>query len=335
MKCFRKILVAVESANVFAQAGDELSAPSQHALTRAIWLAGQTGAELTIFSTVALSPFIEDLLREQLAEGSDAPTRAMHEILERCVAQAEQKGVQARSKVAAGVPWQEICRQAQSEDYDVVIAGTRDLGHVGRILFGSTGMKLLRNCPAPVWITRPGLRDDRFEILVPSDFSDASLNSLRFALEIGRFGHACIHLLHVVDEPLSPPTWYGYVPPQMVENYIASRRANVKKKLHDQLGQAGDRSSEVGVHVHVVEGQPDEAILQAIDDLNINLVVMGTAARSGVARVVLGNTTERLISHMRCSLIAVKSPEFQSSLSLDSQADVTPATSSMSPSRSI
>jgi len=333
MNCFRKILVAVEPSNVFAQAGDELSSPSQHALTRAIWLAGQTGAELTIFSTVVLSPFIEDLLREQLAEGTDAPTRAMYEILERCVAQAKEKGVQARSKVAAGIPWQEICRQAQSEQYDIVIAGTRDLGHVGRILFGSTGMKLLRNCSAPVWITRPGLRNDRFEILVPSDFSDASLNALRFALEIGRFGHACIHLMHVVDEPHSPPTWYGYVPPQMVEDYIASRRANVKKKLHNQLGLAGDRSAAVGVHVHVVEGQPDEAILQTIDDLNINLVVMGTAARSGVARVVLGNTTERLISHMRCSLIAVKSPDFESPLSIDSRTGAMPAAPSMSPAR--
>ena len=333
MNCFRKILVAVEPSNVFAQAGDELSGPSQHALTRAIWLAGQTGAELTIFSTVVLSPFIEDLLREQLAEGSDAPTRAMYEILERCVAQAKEKGVQARSKVAAGIPWQEILSAGAIRRVRHRHCGNARLRTRRPDPFRIHGDEALAQLFGSRVDYVPGLRDDRFEILVPSDFSDASLNALRFALEIGRFGHACIHLLHVVDEPLSPPTWHGYVPPQMVEDYVASRRANVKKKLHDQLGQAGDRSAEVGVHVHVVEGQPDEAILQAIDDLNINLVVMGTAARSGVARVVLGNTTERLISHMRCSLIAVKSPEFESPLSLGSQTCAMPAAQSMSPAR--
>jgi universal stress protein E len=334
MRCFRKILVAVEPSNGVVEATNELTAPSQHALTRAVWLASQTGAELTIFSTVALSPFMEDLLRQQLAKGDDAPTRAAGELLERLVALATQKGVQARSKFAVGIPWQEICRETQAEEYDVVIVGTRDLGHMGRILFGSTGMKLLRNCSAPVWITRPALRDDRFEILVPSDFSDASLNALRFAMETGRFGHACVHLLHVINEPLTPPTWYGYVPPQMmVEDYIASRRASVKKKLHDQLGQVGDRSPQVGVQVHVVEGQPDEAILQAIDDLKINLVVMGTAARSGVQRIVLGNTAERLISHMRCSLIAVKGPHFEPLAALESRASTNSTVSSMLPAQ--
>ncbi|HXY36421.1 MAG TPA: universal stress protein [Planctomycetaceae bacterium] len=308
MKCIRKILVAVEPSNVAGQGKEILTSPSQHALSRAIWLASQTGAELTIFSTVTLSPFLEDLLREQLAEGTDRPTRATLELLERCVAQAKEKGVNARPKTGVGIPWQEICREVKSEAYDLVIAGTRDLGHVGRILFGSTGMKLLRNCSAPVWITRPGLRDERFEILVPSDFSAASLEALRFALEIGRFAHGCIHLLHVVHEPIAPPVWYGYAPPQeMVVDYIAKRRAELKKRLHDQLAQVSDRSADVGVRVHIIEGQPDEAILQAIDDLNINLVVMGTAARTGVPRVVLGNTAERLVSHMRCSLVAVRS----------------------------
>jgi nucleotide-binding universal stress UspA family protein len=331
MRSCRKILVAVEPSNVVAQATDELTAPSQHALTRAIWLASQSRAELTIFSTVVLSPFIQDLLREQLTEGQDVPTRAAYELLERPVALATQKGVQARSKVAVGIPWQEICREAESDDYDVVIVGTRDLGHVGRILFGSTGMKLLRNCSAPIWITRPGLRDERFEILVPSDFSDASLNALRFAMEIGRFGHACVHLLHVVDESPAIPIWHGRFSPQVVEDYFATRRAKVKKRLHDQLAQVGDRSPQVGVQVHVVEGQPDETILQAIDDLKINLVVMGTAARSGVQRIVLGNTTERLVSHMRCSLIAVKGPDFQSPVPLATGDSTHSSLASMSP----
>ena len=330
MKHFGKILVAVEPSNVFAEVGDVLTRPSQHALDRAIWLASQTGAGLTIFSTVAISPFIENLLQEQLRDNRDEPMHATRELLERCVAQAQQKGVAAISKVTVGIPWEEICRYVQSEGHDIVIAGTRDLGRVSRIVFGSTGVKLLRNCPAPVWISRPGLSAEQLEILVPTDFSDASIEALRLALEIGQVGHACVHLLHVLGDPLSLPIWDRHVSPQMVEDYIAKRRAQFKKRLHDQLAQAGDRSPGVGAHVHVIEGAPDDAILQAIDDLNINLVVMGTAARSGLARVALGNTTERLISHMRCSLVAVKPPGFRCPLISDSETVVHPP---MSPAR--
>ena len=183
--------------------------------------------------------------------------------------------------MAVGIPWQEICRHVEAEEYGVVIAEMCNLGHVGRVLFGSTGMQLLRHCPAPVWISRPEAHDNRFEILVPSDLSEASLGAISFALEIGRFSHACVHLVHVVEKVPSLPAWYGYAPPQVfVEEYIAKRLAGVKKRLHDQVMEVRERSSDVNVHVHVVEGSPDEAILQAVDDLKINLVVMGTAVRT-------------------------------------------------------
>src|SRR5262249_49825335 len=139
MNSFRKILVAVEPADIFAE-GERPTVASQHALSRAISLASKTGAELTVFSTVVLSPFLEELLREQLAEGEDPPTIAAQEMLERCVAQAERLGVKANAKISIGVPWQDICQLVQTENYDVVIVGTRDLSRVSRILFGSTGM---------------------------------------------------------------------------------------------------------------------------------------------------------------------------------------------------
>jgi universal stress protein E len=108
----------------------------------------------------------------------------------------------------------------------------------------------------------------------------------------------------------------------MVEDYIAEQHAAAKKKLHDQLARIAGRALQKGVHVHVIDGPPDEVILKAIDDLHIDLVVMGTSARSGISSLVLGNTTERLISHMKCSLLAVKPPGFQCPVSLTSEPDV-------------
>jgi universal stress protein E len=175
----------------------------------------------------------------------------------------------------------------------------------------------LRNCPCPVWVTRPDPNWDDLNILVPSDFSDVSLEALRIAVNGGQLVDTRLHLLHVLEGQIGPPAWFGRVQRQIVEEYIASQRAEAKKSLHAQLALTDYRTLTHGVHVHVVDGPPDEAILKAIDDFQIDLVVMGTSARSGLSNLVLGNTAERLISHMKCSVIAVKPPGFVSPYTID------------------
>jgi universal stress protein E len=104
---------------------------------------------------------------------------------------------------------------------------------------------------------------------------------------------------------------------QMIQDYIAAERAEAKKRLNEQLSLTDYRTLEHGVQVHVVDGPADEAILKAIDDFQIDLVMMGTSARSGISSLVLGNTAERLVSHMKCSVIAVKPAGFECPVSLD------------------
>jgi universal stress protein E len=311
MKRFQNILVGVDLTDADPNSPSLLSRPSRQALARAIWLAAHTGGKLMIFSALPVSPFIENYLHRELTEDRYDPAREATAFLERLVGQAERDGVAALSRLAVGIAWEEICRQVVNNDHDLVIVGTRDLGHLGRVFFGSTDMHLLRYCPCPVWVARPDAYWEHQEILVPSDFSDVSLEALRIALGGSRLVDARIHVLHVLEGGVGPPAWYGRVPAQRVENYIAEQHQQARHRLHEQLAKVGDRTLQPGVIVHVVEGSPDEMILQAIDNLKIDLVVMGTAARTGLNRMMLGNTTERLISHMRCSLIAVKPRDFE------------------------
>ena len=309
MQLFRDILVGVDLSSVDPQAGVELTAPNQQALDRAIWLASRTQENLTIFSCIHIYPYVREALQREL-EGSRLESEG-RKILEGFVARAKIEGVHARSKLVFGVPWEEICLQVQSDEHDLVIIGTRDLGRAGRFLFGSTGMKLLRNCPCPIWVTRPDAHWDHVNVLVPSDFSDVSLEALRLAVNVGQLFDTRIHVLHAFERPVGPPAWYGYVSKQMVEDRTAAQRAEADKKLHEQLARTDYRTLRHGAQVHVVDGPADEAILKAIDDFQIGLVVMGTAARSGLAGLALGNTTERLVSQMRCSLMAVKPAGFR------------------------
>jgi universal stress protein E len=322
MQRFRKILVGVELSTVETSddghpAHVELTPPSAEALRRAIWLAAHTRGELTIFTALEVSAHAHAVLEKELNHAPGDLEREAGEILDRILDRAKSEGIEARRKLAFGTPWQEICRQVLAEKHDLVVVGTRDVGQISRILFGSTGMKLLRNCPCPVWVTRPDPNWDDLNILVPSDFSDVSLEALRIAVNGGQLVETRLHLLHALEGQIGPPAWFGRVQRQIVEEYRATQRAEAKSRLHEQLALTDYRTLANGVKVHIVDGPPDEAILKAIDDFEIDLVVMGTAARGGLSSLVLGNTAERLISHMKCSIIAVKPLEFVCPLAAD------------------
>jgi len=69
--------------------------------------------------------------------------------------------------------------------------------------------------------------------------------------------------------------------------------------------------------VHFVIEPPDFAIMNCIEQHDIDLVVMGTVGRAGISGFITGNTAERLLPRIPCSLLAVKPSGFESPVSLD------------------
>jgi nucleotide-binding universal stress UspA family protein len=63
----------------------------------------------------------------------------------------------------------------------------------------------------------------------------------------------------------------------------------------------------VGAHIQVCEGEPVEVIADVARREEIDLIVMGTVARTGVAGLVVGNTAEKVLARVDCSLLTTKS----------------------------
>lgn len=96
-------------------------------------------------------------------------------------------------------------------------------------------------------------------------------------------------------------------------------REHAVKELEGQIDRAGARSLSPPVRVHLLDEigiLPDQGILQFIKQNAIDLLVMGTIARGGVAGVMIGNTAERLMPELSCSLLAVKPKDFVSPVRL-------------------
>jgi nucleotide-binding universal stress UspA family protein len=64
--------------------------------------------------------------------------------------------------------------------------------------------------------------------------------------------------------------------------------------------------------VELIHGEPEEVIARFVESHGIDVVVMGTVARTGISGLVMGNTAERVLQRLRGSVLAVKPPGFES-----------------------
>lgn len=308
MELFKKILVGVDLSHTDNPTVDDLSSPAQCAIDRAMWLAGQVPAELTFFSASDLPASSEGLLKESAVKTMTDETQA---ILDELVTQAQAAGISATAIQAHGTAWEEIIRHVQKNETDLVIVGTRDPGFASRLLFGSTGLRLLRFCPCPVWVTKPDANWDDLEILVATDFSEVSQDALDIGVRAARLTGARLRVLHVVPHSTDRRMRHTGLRDDEIKAYYQSLREEAEQKMQEQLAQTDFRTVEAGVTLDVQEGPADMVILDTIDTHHIDLLIMGTLARRGLAGMLIGNTAENLLPQLACAILAIKPRDFE------------------------
>lgn len=319
MSQFQNILVGIDLLQSDQIGSADFSPPVAEAIKQATWLAEKCSSRLTFFAAVELPE--DDLysLDEQDRVCRDLHA-AGHKVLDELVRQAASRGIAAECHVTAGEGWTEITRQVIRAEHDLVVVGTRNLGAVQRFLFGSTAMKLLHNCPCPVWVTRPEPQATPMRILVASDFTAVSDAALRLGLDLASRCRANVDLLHAVDFPLDR-LWSTGLVDSSTKAYHDQVRCDARLRLQEQLDRVAATMPGVRAEIHVVEGLSiaDTAILEFVESHHVDLVVMGTMARSGIPGVFIGNTAERLVTHLKASLMAVKPADFRSPLESDTK----------------
>ncbi len=308
MEFFKNVLVGVDLAHSEEATLDGLNLPTRCAIERGIWLAGQVSAELTFFSATDIAPREEEFLKES---GVQSLTETAQTILDELVTHAKSLGVEARSVLAEGKAWEETIRQVQKAGHDLVIVGTRDAGFASRLLYGSTGMRLLRFCPCPVWVTKPGANWEDLEILVASDFSEVSQDALELGVLSARLMGARLRVLYALEHQLDRRMRHTGLADDEIKAHYQKLKQEAEQTLHEQLAQTDYRTVEAGIVVEVEEGPADMVILDTIEEHHIDLLIMGTIGRRGLAGMLIGNTAEKLLPLLPCAILAIKPRDFE------------------------
>jgi nucleotide-binding universal stress UspA family protein len=140
-------------------------------------------------------------------------------------------------------------------------------------------------------------------ILHPSDFSSASRAAFRKAIDMAKASRAELLLLHVVS-PVVPVPGDGYVSPEMYDQLSASSRAWAQKRLDSLVAQA--KKSRARVKGFILEGAASDEIVRFARARRVELIVMGTHGRKGLAKLFVGSVADRVVAAATCPVLTVR-----------------------------
>lgn len=143
-----------------------------------------------------------------------------------------------------------------------------------------------------------------------TDFSPASMAAYPHALENAKASGAELITVHVLFAPIPFAGEGVYVDPQTWDRIFAGALA----ETHKQLDPLVARAREAGVNATGVVLETEGAgrageIVRMAKDKGVDLLVLGTHGRSGVARFFLGSVAARVVATATCPVLTVRAPE--------------------------
>jgi nucleotide-binding universal stress UspA family protein len=140
-------------------------------------------------------------------------------------------------------------------------------------------------------------------IMVPHDFGDAAEHALAYALDLGQKLGARVTVVHAFEVPA-----FGY-PDALVASlqFLPEIEAAAGRALDAVKSRV--RGAPVDVEVSLRRGTPWEQITAAASEMKVDLIVMGTHGRRGVAHALLGSVAEKVVRTAPCPVLTVRAPE--------------------------
>lgn len=139
-------------------------------------------------------------------------------------------------------------------------------------------------------------------LLVPVDFSEHSRQALIHARELAATVGAEIYVFHVFERPIHPELYLGGMPLDSPD--FRTVEGSLREALETFVRETPGK--DVATSLHVVEGRAVPAILEFVQDYEVGLVVIATHGLTGLAHVLLGSVSEKVVRRATSPVLSVK-----------------------------
>jgi len=205
--------------------------------------------------------------------------------------------------VEAGVPSAEIVKQVLKEQHDLLLISTKKQKTVKNHFLGGTSTELMRQCPCPIWAVKPGAGEEvkmmigmHFDEKVEDHNDTLNHELLKVAGAVADSSTSEMHLVTVVKD---------------INSELSKQRTTELERLRNDISDPTYEVTPV-----ILEGNPTVKLPEYAAQKSIDLLIMGMLSRSGIKGFFIGNTAEKIIDDMDCSVLVVKPKEFVSQIKI-------------------
>ena len=300
----RRILVIVDPTS-----------DAQPAVERAVWLAKRLGATVELF----VCDYEQHLAGERFYD-SDSLQTAREALIDghsrhlREIARAiETQGVALSVDARWDHPFDEgIGRKVRESKPYLVVKDTRYHSAIERSIISNTDWNLIQNCPAPLLLVKPRAIADKPCVMAAVDpvhahDKPAELDHqiLSWAQEICAATDGQLHVFHAFDPtPAIAAASTSTVTP--ISAPVSELTERLEQRHREALSELLEEHPLKSLQLHVHQGAPQTLLTSLAKHIQADVVVMGAVSRSGLKRVFIGSTAERVLDHLPCDLLIVK-----------------------------
>jgi nucleotide-binding universal stress UspA family protein len=278
------------------------------------------GTEIRIVSViwdVLLEHEIAALSTEQwgvFQETENGTRGEVEELLAAESATLQQAGWTVTTEIRSGHPAAEIVAAAEDYDADLIVVGSHGLTGFKRFLLGSVSNQVLQSAQHSVLIVRkaeeecdgkdpkpPAPEGHPWRVLVCYDGSEPSDKAVDFCTQLDLDEEAAIQALTIL-----PMVRLFRQDIRQELNWVWQQKKEVEKA---ELSAAADRLRQHGANVTtalVEAGDVSHAILDAGDEFDADLIVLGHKGKGAIERFLMGSVTPRVAHHACISVLAVR-----------------------------
>ncbi len=282
MKLTKNILLAVD-----------FSTGSSEAAKTAIYLSETLGARITPIHIV-LKNAESTVDVKELGKTIDA---RLQQIVK---GHGDGRTIFSKTVVRVGTPFDQILRYADGIGANGILLASRGIKNGDCHSLGVTATRIVRHSTRPVLVVGKGNPTNVKNILCPVDMSESSDRALKNAVHLARHFKATLTVIHVLKTSA-----------RTSEAAIAAQEGIARERRSAELDNYLASIDFHGITWtrRLLEGNPYDQIAATLADGDFDIVAMGTKGRSGIARLLIGGTVEKLTRNLPCSLLVVKSKD--------------------------
>ncbi|MBU0913901.1 MAG: universal stress protein UspE [Gammaproteobacteria bacterium] len=290
------------------------SVAEQKALNRAVELAKLQDCQLTAF--LSIYDFSYEMTTMLSGEERESMRQAVindRELwISELVADYKEQGLKIDIQVVwHNRPFEAIVQAVLEKEYSLVIKGTHDHDVLKSMIFTPTDWHILRKCPCPVLLVKDHEWPEHGNIVAAVNAGSeqthhSSLNQriIQQSKQLAALLNGKVQLVNAF--PGTPVNIAIEIPefnPQEYNQTMKTHHLEAVQKLALEFELPAAQT-------HVLEGMPEDVIPKMAQQLDAEMVVIGTIGRTGLSAAIIGNTAEHVIDRLDCDVLAVKPAGF-------------------------